>query len=128
ASDCQTQLKTVNEIGMRYISLRGINDKNIGDYSVEMIKKDVLPRLKQWDIGVSSIGSPIGKIYINDEDAFQKQLATLKTLCEISQLRSEERRVGIEWRDRNVTGVQTCALPILFPYVVLMIKILVITQ
>lgn len=86
ASDFQTQLKTVNELGMRYISLRGINDKNIGDYSVEMIKKDVLPRLKQWDIGVSSIGSPIGKIYINDEDAFQKQLATLKTLCEISQL------------------------------------------
>src|SRR5699024_5421880 len=27
--------------------------------------------------------------------------------------RSEERRVGKEWRDRNVTGVQTCALPIL---------------
>ncbi|MGY3480957.1 sugar phosphate isomerase/epimerase family protein [Staphylococcus cohnii] len=86
ASDFQTQLKTVNELGMSYISLRGINDKNIGDYSVEMIKKDVLPRLKQWDIGISSIGSPIGKIYINDEDAFQKQLATLKTLCEISQL------------------------------------------
>ncbi|MGI2250145.1 sugar phosphate isomerase/epimerase family protein [Staphylococcus cohnii] len=86
ASDFQTQLKTVNELGMSYISLRGINDKNIGDYSVEMIKKDVLPHLKQWDIGVSSIGSPIGKIYINDEDAFQKQLATLKTLCEISQL------------------------------------------
>ena len=86
ASDFQTQLKTVNELGMSYISLRGIDDKNIGDYSVEMIKKDVLPRLKQWDIGVSSIGSPIGKIYINDEDAFQKQLATLKTLCEISQL------------------------------------------
>ncbi|MFH4935043.1 sugar phosphate isomerase/epimerase family protein [Staphylococcus cohnii] len=86
ASDFQTQLKTVNELGMSYISLRGINDKNIGDYSVEMIKKDVLPRLKQWDIGVSSIGSPIGKIYINDEDAFKKQLAMLKTLCEISQL------------------------------------------
>ncbi|MGW9814936.1 sugar phosphate isomerase/epimerase family protein [Staphylococcus cohnii] len=86
ASDFQTQLKTVNELGMSYISLRGINDKNIGDHSVEMIKKDVLPRLKQWDIDVSSIGSPIGKIYINDEDAFKKQLATLKTLCEISQL------------------------------------------
>ena len=86
ASDFQTQLKTVNELGMSYISLRGINDKNIGDYSVEMIKKDVVPLLKQWDIGVSSIGSPIGKIYINDEDAFKKQLAMLKTLCEISQL------------------------------------------
>ncbi|MBA1354359.1 MULTISPECIES: sugar phosphate isomerase/epimerase family protein [Staphylococcus] len=86
ASDFQTQLKTVNELGMRYISLRGINDKNIGDYSVEMIKKDVVPRLKQWDIGVSSIGSPIGKIYINDENAFKKQLTMLKALCEISQL------------------------------------------
>ena len=86
ASDFQTQLKTVNELGMSYISLRGIDDKNIGDYSVEMIKKDVIPRLKQWNIGVSSIGSPIGKIYIDDEVAFERQLVMLKSLCEISQL------------------------------------------
>lgn len=86
ASDFQTQLKTVNELGMSYISLRGIDDKNIGDYSVEMIKKDVIPRLKQWNIGVSSIGSPIGKIYIDDEVTFERQLVMLKSLCEISQL------------------------------------------
>lgn len=86
ASDFHTQLKTVHELGMRYISLRGIDDKNIGDFSVEMIKEDVLPRLKQWNIGVSSIGSPIGKIYIDDEAAFERQLVMLKSLCEISQL------------------------------------------
>src|SRR5699024_7407218 len=75
-----------NKLGMHYISLRGIDDKNISKYSVDMIKNDVLPRLSKWDIGVSSIGSPIGKIYVDDETAFQEQLAQLKTLCEISQL------------------------------------------
>ncbi|GGB80876.1 MULTISPECIES: sugar phosphate isomerase/epimerase family protein [Staphylococcus] len=86
SSDLNTQLKTVNKLGMHYISLRGIDDKNISKYSVDMIKNDVLPRLSKWDIGVSSIGSPIGKIYVDDETAFQEQLAQLKTLCEISQL------------------------------------------
>lgn len=86
SSDLITQLKTVNKLGMHYISLRGIDDKNISKYSVDMIKNDVLPRLSKWDIGVSSIGSPIGKIYVDDETAFQEQLAQLKTLCEISQL------------------------------------------
>ncbi|WP_283589329.1 sugar phosphate isomerase/epimerase family protein [Staphylococcus nepalensis] len=86
SSDLNTQLKTVNKLGMHYISLRGIDDKNISKYSVDMIKNDVLPRLSKWDIGVSSIGSPIGKIYVDDETTFQEQLAQLKTLCEISQL------------------------------------------
>ncbi|AWI44563.1 sugar phosphate isomerase [Staphylococcus nepalensis] len=86
SSNLNTQLKTVNKSGMHYISLRGIDDKNISKYSVDMIKNDVLPRLSKWDIGVSSIGSPIGKIYVDDETAFQEQLAQLKTLCEISQL------------------------------------------
>ncbi|ATH60105.1 MULTISPECIES: sugar phosphate isomerase/epimerase family protein [Staphylococcus] len=86
SSNLNTQLKTVNKLGMHYISLRGIDDKNISKYSVDMIKNDVLPRLSKWDIGVSSIGSPIGKIYVDDETAFQEQLAQLKTLCEISQL------------------------------------------
>src|SRR5699024_10009976 len=36
----------------------------------------------------------------------------LQIFNEIEKERSEERRVGKERRDRNVTGVQTCALPI----------------
>ncbi|MDN6067419.1 MAG: sugar phosphate isomerase/epimerase, partial [Staphylococcus equorum] len=84
SSELDTQLKTVSELGMRYISLRGVDGENISKYSVESIQKDVLPRLEKWNIGVSSIGSPIGKIYINDDAAFEAQLETLNTLCQIS--------------------------------------------
>lgn len=84
SSELDTQLKTVSELGMRYISLRGVDGENISKYLVESIQKDVLPRLEKWNIGVSSIGSPIGKIYINDDAAFEAQLETLNTLCQIS--------------------------------------------
>ena len=86
SSDFDTQLEVVSNLGMHYISLRGIDGKNIGDYTVDEIKENVLPRLQKWDIGVSSIGSPIGKVFINDEEGFEKQKVMLETLCQISNL------------------------------------------
>jgi sugar phosphate isomerase/epimerase len=86
SSDFNTQLEVVSNLGMRYISLRGIDGKNIGDFTVDEIKQSVLPRLQKWNIGVSSIGSPIGKVFINDEEGFEKQKVMLETLCQISKL------------------------------------------
>ena len=86
SSDFDTQLEVVSNLGMHYISLRGIDGKNIGDFTVDEIKETVLPRLQKWDIGVSSIGSPIGKVFINDEEGFEKQKVMLETLCQISNL------------------------------------------
>ena len=64
AADFNTQLQVVKKLGMHYISLRGIDGRNIGDFTVDEIRDDVLPRLQKAEIGVSSIGSPIGKILI----------------------------------------------------------------
>lgn len=86
SSDFDTQLEVVSTLGMRYISLRGIDGRNIGDFTVDEIKENVLPRLQKRGIGVSSIGSPIGKVFINDEDGFEKQKLMLDTLCQISHL------------------------------------------
>ncbi|MED1203058.1 sugar phosphate isomerase/epimerase family protein [Heyndrickxia acidicola] len=86
SSDFNVQLEVVANLGMRYISLRGIDGKNIGDFSLAEIKDQVLPRLKKAEIGVSSIGSPIGKILITDEEAFNKQKVMLESLCQISNL------------------------------------------
>ena len=86
SSDFDTQLEVVSNLGMHYLSLRGIDGKNIGDYTVDEIKESVLPRLQKWNIGVSSIGSPIGKVFINDEEGFEKQKVMLETLCQISNL------------------------------------------
>lgn len=86
SSDFDEQLKVVSDLGMHYISLRGIDGKNISDFTVEEIKENVLPRLQNSMIRVSSIGSPIGKIFINDEDGFKKQKAILETICQICNL------------------------------------------
>jgi sugar phosphate isomerase/epimerase len=86
SSDFNTQLEVVTKLGMNYISLRGIDGKNIGDFTVEEIKENVQPRLQKSGVNVSSIGSPIGKIFINDEEGFTKQKKMLDTLCQISNL------------------------------------------
>lgn len=86
SSNFDTQLEVVSNLGMRYISLRGIDGKNIGDFTVDEIKETVLPRLQKAGIGVSSIGSPIGKVFINDEDGFEKQKMMLANLCEICHI------------------------------------------
>lgn len=86
SADFNTQLEVVSKLGMHYLSLRGIDEKNIGDYTIEEIQSDVKPRLENFDIKVSSIGSPIGKIFVQDEDAFFKQKEMLDRLCRISNL------------------------------------------
>ena len=74
------QLKVVKELGMEYICLRAADGKGIADYTVEEFKESILPRLKARRVKVSSLGSPIGKIDIDDEAAYEKQLAQLDTL------------------------------------------------
>lgn len=86
SSDFDLQLKEVTALGMSYISLRGIDGKNIGEYTPEEFKETVLPRLKEKDVSVSSIGSPIGKVFIDDEEGFLKQQGILRSLCEICNL------------------------------------------
>lgn len=85
-SDFAQQLEVVKSLGMEYISLRSANGKNIAKYTVEEVKETILPVLKQYGIKVSSIGSPIGKVDVEDEEGFQRQLQQLKTLCEICKL------------------------------------------
>lgn len=86
SSDFNTQLEVVSNLGMEYISLRGIDGKNIGDFSIEEVKEEVLPRLQKAGVKVSSIGSPIGKVFINDQEGFEKQKKMLDTLCQIANL------------------------------------------
>lgn len=86
SSDFVTQLQAVRKLNMNYLSLRGIDGRNIGDYSLEEIEEKVLPLLKEYQITVSSIGSPIGKIFINDDIGFLKQLNLLDRLCQIANL------------------------------------------
>ncbi len=80
------QLKVVKELGMDHICLRAADGKGIAEYSVEEFETAILPRLNAAGVKVSSLGSPIGKIDIDDDAAYEKQLDQLETLCQICNL------------------------------------------
>lgn len=80
------QLSCLTALGMQHLSLRSADGKGIADYTVDEIKANILPHLNAAGVKVSSIGSPIGKVGIDDEVGFQKQLGQLDTLCQIANL------------------------------------------
>ncbi len=86
SSDFDEQLATVTGLGMKYISLRSADGKNVADYTPEEVEERLLPRLKAAGVGVSSLGSPIGKIAVDDAQAYEKQLGQLEGLCQICKL------------------------------------------
>lgn len=83
-SDFEQQLKTVTRLGMNHISLRSAYDKNISAYTTDEVKDTLLPLLECYEVKVSSIGSPIGKLDIRDDDGYLKQKEQLENLCKIA--------------------------------------------
>lgn len=86
SSDFNKQLETVTGLGMHYISLRSADGKGIADYTAEEVKETLLPKLERAGVKVSSLGSPIGKVGIRDEEGFAKQLIQLDALCQICKV------------------------------------------
>ena len=84
--DLDEQLRVVRKLGMDHICLRAADGKGIADYSLEQFREKILPRLNAAGVKLSSLGSPIGKIGIHDEEAYRQQLQQLETLCQICQL------------------------------------------
>ncbi len=84
--DFEKQLETVVGLGMKYISLRSANGKGISEFQVDEVKAQLLPILNQFGVKVSSLGSPIGKVGVEDEEGYQKQLLQLEVLCQICKI------------------------------------------
>lgn len=84
--DFDEQLRVVTSLGMKYISLRTADGKGIADYTAEEVEEKLLPRLQKANVRVSSLGSPIGKIKVDDEEAFEKQLVQMEELCKICKV------------------------------------------
>ena len=71
---------------MQYMSIRMLGKRNIASYNVQEFEKNIFPKLKKYGMSCSSIGSPIGKINVDDEVGHQKQLKELEELCKICVL------------------------------------------
>lgn len=65
--DLDEQVALVTELGLRYIELRSAWDVNILDLDADQLRR-VRDTLDAAGLGVSSIGSPIGKIAITDDN------------------------------------------------------------
>lgn len=86
SSDFTEQLETVTRLGMNYISLRAADGKGIAEYTLDEVERELLPKLEKYQVRVSSIGSPIGKVGVEDEEGFEKQKVQLEELCKIANL------------------------------------------
>lgn len=86
SSSLKKQIEVLHELGEHYMCPRSIDGKNIADYTFEEFEKNVYPVLKKEGIEFSSIGSPIGKVGIDDEEGFEKQKKQLAELVKIAKL------------------------------------------
>lgn len=83
AEDVNTQFEVLNKLGIRYFEPRGIDGKNIADLSDEeayALKK----KMDAWGIKASSIGSPIGKVKL--EEDFEEHFQKFQRVVEIAKM------------------------------------------
>ena len=76
------QFEHLNKLGISYFEPRGINGVNISDIDDTQLD-ELKQNMKKYSIKVSSIGSPIGKIGINDP--FEPHLEKLKRVIYIAK-------------------------------------------
>lgn len=76
------QLATVREFGLSHIELRAADDINVSELSQEKLR-EIKEKLSAAGVSVSSIGSPLGKISI--EDDFAAHMEKLKRTLEIQK-------------------------------------------
>lgn len=81
------QFEVLNKLGIKYFEPRGVDGKNISDLSLEEAYA-LKEKMDKAGIKVSSIGSPIGKIGI--EDAFEPHFEKLAHTIAIAKILGAE--------------------------------------
>lgn len=81
--DLWVQLREIKKLNIEYIEMRGVNGRNVADYTPEEMK-EIKNHLDSAGIKVSAIGSPIGKIKI--EDDFEPHFETFKNVIELAKV------------------------------------------
>lgn len=83
APELDAQIATLKEIGVEYMELRSVDKINVGDFTMDFAK-EIKEKLDANGIKVSAIGSPIGKIKL-DED-FEAHFEKYKHVVELAKL------------------------------------------
>lgn len=82
ASSVTQQFQVLNKLGISYFEPRGIDGKNISELSDEEVAK-LKDKMAQYGIKVSSVGSPIGKVKL--EESFEDHFAQFQRVVEITE-------------------------------------------
>lgn len=75
------QMDVLERLNIRYIETRGIDGKNIADFTPQEARR-VRTRMRDRGFGVSALGSPMGKIGV--EEDFAPHLESFKNLIEVA--------------------------------------------
>lgn len=82
--DFDKQIEGLKKNGIEMIEIRGVDGTNISDITLEKAK-EIKEKLDKAGLGVSAIGSPIGKIDIN-KDNMAPHLDKLRHTIEIAKI------------------------------------------
>lgn len=82
-ADFSVQLQEIKKLNIDHIEIRGVNGKNITDHTIEEVKT-LKKQLNDAGVRISAIGSPIGKI--NIEDDFEPHFELFKHTIEIAKI------------------------------------------
>lgn len=77
------QIEWLSANGVDYMEIRGVDDISIADITLDKAR-EVKEKLDRAGIGISAIGSPAGKININDD--FAPHLEQFKHLLDIADI------------------------------------------
>ena len=81
AQDLTTQLINLKKLDMHYMEMRGVDGNNLIFHTPEKVK-EIKERLDEAGVALSALGSPLGKIGI--DDPFEKHFEEFKTAVEIA--------------------------------------------
>src|SRR5436309_15867324 len=91
------QVEYCRKNDITHFELRGVYGRNVLDFD-RSLRREIKTKLAENNLGVVSIGSPIGKVKITDP--WEEHFERFKIAVDAAE-RSEERRVGKERRTRG---------------------------
>ena len=81
AQELDVQIEAVSRLGIQFIEMRGVDGNNLIYHSDAKVK-EIKQKLEDAGIKLSALGSPLGKIGI--EDPFEPHFEEFKRACEIA--------------------------------------------
>lgn len=89
-SSLQAQLDALHRNGIGLMEIRTVDSVNIGDMTLERAE-EVAQILKENDIQVWSLGSPMGKVSLEDGFDFEEYLTKVEHMCKLANIFGTEK-------------------------------------